>query len=270
MRHFGRGFTYSTEPLSGSSSDPLVNFLFESKHGHCELYAGAVAALLRVAGARTRVASGYYGGKWNSLGGYLVFTQEDAHAWVEVYDEISESWRWIDATPEDLRVRRKDSVLTFLRDWYDAVDAFWFDNVIDFDESKRKRFVERFTQPAEELLGLGDSADGPSTVRAAARPYVALIAAGVPVLIGVALVLRRRRARDPAMLGSRLRRALGANDEEQNKTLGMLVARTDPKIRVTAAECVATYERWRFGPPELAPELATVLSSIETLERARS
>ncbi len=145
LRYFARGFEYSLATLPGTSKDPLVRFLFEAKQGHCELYASAVAVLLRMGGVPARVATGYYGGWWNELGGYVEFTHEDAHAWVEVRD--GKGWRFVDATPAGRRSRRRLSsvALAWLRDMKDAIEAFWFAKVIDFDESSRKRLMASLT-----------------------------------------------------------------------------------------------------------------------------
>jgi hypothetical protein len=273
LRHFSRGFSYSLDPLEGTSDDPLTRFLFEAKQGHCELYAAAVAVLLRIAGVPARVATGYYGGKWNSLGGYLVYTSQDAHAWVEAYDP-DRGWSWIDATPEDLRSRRPVTALQFLRDWYDAVEGFWFDRVIDFDETRRRRFLERaqdlFAAMAFDDEGAEEAEleSGAKTRRGPKTPWIALFAV-LPLAGAAVYALRRRRRGDPEVLGRRVRRALGGAAEE-NVTLGALVARVDPRVRAEAEACVAVYEAWRFGPPEGAPPLAHVLERVNSLERARS
>ncbi|MCK6551954.1 DUF3488 and transglutaminase-like domain-containing protein, partial [Myxococcota bacterium] len=236
LQHLSRGFTYSLEPLAGRSADPLARFLFEAKQGHCELYAGAAAVLLRVAGVKARVATGYYNGSWNELGGYLQFTQEDAHAWVEVLDDAG-AWRWIDATPEDLRSVRNRPLLSFLRDWYDAAEAFWFDNVVDFDEAKRRQLVERVAKRVEGLAsavgGLFDG-DGGGTSAAGSRTGAALVtgAAALAVLVGLSALVIRRRRREvaPEVIGVALRRALGARPDE-NATLGVIVARLPDALR---------------------------------------
>ena len=54
------------------------------KEGHCEYFAGALAMMLRSQGIPARVAIGFKGGEWNSLGMYYQVQQFHAHAWVEV------------------------------------------------------------------------------------------------------------------------------------------------------------------------------------------
>lgn len=269
LRYLSTGFKYSLEPLRGDSPDPLARFLFEAKEGHCELFAAAVAVLLRVGGVRTRVATGYYGGRWNALGGYLAFTQGDAHAWVEVLDE-AEGWRWVDATPEDLRSIRHRSPLAFLGDWYDAAEAAWFDHVVDFDERKRRLLVAGIEARASALEAsvFGDGrqdADHQAERGFDPRRVGVLALFTVPGAAALFLAaLRRRRA--PAALGARLYRALGRRPGE-NVTLGVLVRRVPEPARPDARATVALYEALRFGPEGDAPSPATVAAAVEALER---
>jgi transglutaminase superfamily protein/transglutaminase TgpA-like protein len=273
LQYFSKDFRYSLDPLPGASADPLVKFLFEAKQGHCELYAGALAVLLRAAGVKTRVATGYYGGKWNSVGGYLAFTQQDAHAWVEALDE-REGWMWIDATPEDQRAIRRRSTLEFLRDFYGAAEAFWYDNIIDFDERKRKvllgRIEDRYAALKASIFDGGDdeSEGAPSEARGRSGPWGALASGALAVgaVTGLASLVRRRRALRPASLGRRLRRVLGAFPLE-NAPLGRLLLRVPNAAAEEAKRAIALYESMRFGPEAEAPRPEVVAGAVRRLER---
>ncbi len=78
------GFEYTLEPppLGFNSVD---DFLFTSRKGFCEHYAGSFVFLMRAAGIPARVVTGYQGGEYNDLGGYYVLRQYDAHAWAEIW-----------------------------------------------------------------------------------------------------------------------------------------------------------------------------------------
>ncbi|MFZ5798070.1 MAG: transglutaminase TgpA family protein [Thermodesulfobacteriota bacterium] len=88
-------FVYSMQPPTLEAGDPsgpdyqgasrIDRFLFESRKGFCEHYAGSFAFLMRAAGIPTRVVAGYLGGRLNPYGDYLVVRQSDAHAWCEVW-----------------------------------------------------------------------------------------------------------------------------------------------------------------------------------------
>ncbi len=90
-------FRYTLEPPAPRASGPVDGFLFQSRAGFCEHYAGAAAFLLRAAGLPTRVVAGYLGGEIHPLGGYLVVRQYSAHAWVEVHIK-DKGWVRVDPT----------------------------------------------------------------------------------------------------------------------------------------------------------------------------
>ena len=72
-----------TPPLLGN--DGIDEFLFSTRRGFCEHYAGAFTFLMRAAGVPARVVTGYQGGEFNRLGNYFIVRQSDAHAWSEVW-----------------------------------------------------------------------------------------------------------------------------------------------------------------------------------------
>lgn len=77
-------FVYTlTPPLLGT--DGVNEFLFDTRRGFCEHYAGAFVFLMRAAGLPARVVTGYQGGERNSFDDYIVVRQSDAHAWAEVW-----------------------------------------------------------------------------------------------------------------------------------------------------------------------------------------
>ena len=89
-------FRYTLNPpLLGA--DGVDEFLFATRAGFCEHYAGAFVVLMRAAGIPARVVTGYQGGEINPVDGYLTVRQSDAHAWAEVWlDE--RGWTRIDPT----------------------------------------------------------------------------------------------------------------------------------------------------------------------------
>ncbi|MBI4816790.1 MAG: DUF3488 domain-containing protein [Deltaproteobacteria bacterium] len=265
MTHLGRGFSYSLEPLEGESKDPLVRFLFESKRGHCELYASALAVLLRVAGLRTRVATGVYQGSWNSLGGHQSYSPRDAHAWVEVW--VNDQWTWIDATPPDLRHDSRQGFLAQLRELYDAVSASWFDNVVDFDANRQRKLYETLSDRfAPSLLAFvpeipsGVGTEGEPALRSTGAAFLL-----VP-LFGALLWWTHLQRSSVKHLGRRLRRVLGGTDAP-SETLGRLVARLPASEQPAATQAVEAYERLRFGGTGNRDEVA---SAIRRLDRQSS
>ena len=94
---YSREFTYTLEPPLLDPRDPYDDFLFQTKKGFCEHYAGSFALLMRAAGIPARVVTGYQGGEVNPLNNELIVRQADAHAWTEVWLP-GEGWLRVDPT----------------------------------------------------------------------------------------------------------------------------------------------------------------------------
>ncbi|MDP9070873.1 MAG: transglutaminaseTgpA domain-containing protein, partial [Actinomycetota bacterium] len=81
---FQRRFTYDLEARPGHDQRALENFLFRTKRGYCEQFAGAYAVMARTIGLPTRVAVGFTPGEPGQDGRYHV-RDLNAHAWPEVH-----------------------------------------------------------------------------------------------------------------------------------------------------------------------------------------
>ncbi|MEC7242786.1 MAG: transglutaminaseTgpA domain-containing protein [Myxococcota bacterium] len=121
-------FTYTLVPEPGQGRQHLAQFLFETRRGHCEYFATALAVLLRAEGVPAVLVSGFYGGEWNELGDYLVVRQADAHAWVEV--RAGDDWVARDATPAG-------AISPAESGWFSQVanlfSGWWERRVLDYD-----------------------------------------------------------------------------------------------------------------------------------------
>ncbi|MGH9274781.1 MAG: transglutaminaseTgpA domain-containing protein, partial [Acidimicrobiales bacterium] len=81
-----RTFTYDLTVQSGHSGDVLEQFLFDTRRGYCEQFAGAFAAMARAAGLPARVAVGFTTGVADPSDPELYRVRgEHAHAWPEVF-----------------------------------------------------------------------------------------------------------------------------------------------------------------------------------------
>lgn len=94
-----RTFTYSLEVQRGHSESAIEDFLFTSKVGYCEQFAGAFAAMARSIGLPARVAVGFTPGDQDPDDPTLFRVRgEYAHAWPEVYIEGA-GWVLYEPTP---------------------------------------------------------------------------------------------------------------------------------------------------------------------------
>lgn len=155
-------FVYTlTPPLL--AQNPMDDFLFNTRRGFCEHYAGSFAYLMRAAGVPARVVTGYQGGEVNPIGNYLIVRQSDAHAWVEVWLE-GRGWVRVDPTaavsPQRIEsgmfsvpaaealpvlARRDFSLLRQLYMNWDAVNNGWNQWVLGYNEQRQMELLSRLT-----------------------------------------------------------------------------------------------------------------------------
>ena len=69
----------------------LQRFLFETRRGHCELFASAMVLMLRTLNVPARLATGFSATNLNPITGYYEVRSLDAHAWVEAWTE-TDGW----------------------------------------------------------------------------------------------------------------------------------------------------------------------------------
>ncbi|MCZ2152512.1 MAG: DUF3488 and transglutaminase-like domain-containing protein [Bryobacterales bacterium] len=124
-------YHYSLGKTRPGGDDPLARFLFETREGHCEYFASALAVMLRTLGIPSRVVTGFLVTEFNPLTGWHVARMSDAHSWVEVWLP-DRGWFGFDPTPSS-RQRPISQMLTRFRQWRDAADTFWQDWVLTYD-----------------------------------------------------------------------------------------------------------------------------------------
>ena len=91
-------FTYSLDlRIEDASVDPIEDFLFNRKEGHCEYYASSLAIMLRSVGIPSRLVSGFKGGQYDKNLKLFLVQQLHAHSWVEAF--IDGRWVVFDPTP---------------------------------------------------------------------------------------------------------------------------------------------------------------------------
>jgi transglutaminase-like putative cysteine protease len=133
-KHLRTDFEYSLSTTSGESDDPLDDFLFVSRRGHCEYFSTAMALMLRRAGVPSRNVTGFVGGTYNRFGEYYSVRQGDAHSWVEAYIE-GQGWQRFDPTPASgaQTLMATTGFLATLRDVLEAMGKTWDRRVVRYD-----------------------------------------------------------------------------------------------------------------------------------------
>ena len=131
-------YGYSLE-MKATGSDPLSDFLFNVREGHCEYFSTAMAVMLRSQGIPARVVNGFLTGEYNQAAAAYTVRQSDAHSWVEVYFPATKSWVTFDPTPAAGRTTSQHTGLAGLLGKYaEAFELMWFQYVIGYDKQEQR------------------------------------------------------------------------------------------------------------------------------------
>ncbi len=117
---FFHDFSYSTdvdEPPDGV--DPVINFLKNTKSGHCELFAASSVLMLRAQGIPARYVTGFVCEETHPSGRYYISRLGDAHAWVEAYLREEGRWVIVENTPPSGIPNRGE--MGFWDNWFDRI-----------------------------------------------------------------------------------------------------------------------------------------------------
>ena len=125
-----KNFGYTLQLPATPPADPLANFLFERKQGHCEYFASAMAIMLRTVGIPSRVVNGFRMGEYNDVTGSYIVRGRDAHSWVEAYIPGA-GWTEFDPTPAD--ALPDTGTLHRVGLYLDAAREFWREWVVNYD-----------------------------------------------------------------------------------------------------------------------------------------
>jgi protein-glutamine gamma-glutamyltransferase len=123
-------FAYTLQLPRTPPQDPVANFLFERKQGHCEYFAASMAVMLRSLRIPSRVVNGFRTGEFNDLTSQYLIRASNAHAWVEVYFP-GYGWVSFDPTPAAIEATPTGWGRAML--YVDAMASFWRDWVVSYD-----------------------------------------------------------------------------------------------------------------------------------------
>jgi len=123
-------YAYNLNLTGKPGDDPLAHFLFETRSGHCEYFASAMAIMLRTLGIPTREVNGFLPGEYNDLGEDYIVRASDAHSWVEVYFPGT-GWMTFDPTPPG--AEDAGGFFSRLGQYVDWFELSWNEWVINYD-----------------------------------------------------------------------------------------------------------------------------------------
>jgi transglutaminase-like putative cysteine protease len=287
LRYFNQEkFFYTLNPPIYGGERGLTaidEFLFDSRRGFCEHYAGAAVFVLRASGIPARVVTGYQGGEYHPSG-YMIVRQSDAHAWVEVW--IDGQWRRVDPTaavaPDRIEMGLQQALpetermLVNTRNWFsfsglgntwEQANFSYTKWVIGFDRDRQKQLLKD--------LGL----DGINVFTALGWMLLAITASGT--LMGGAwwLWIKRNEQRiDPSLRTWRAGRARlikAGLTIDRHETVASVMNRAAarwPDHAAKFAEFSRIYNAIRFAPSDRSARidnLSSVLRSWPSAYRLR-
>jgi hypothetical protein len=193
--HLRDNYGYSLD-LKAGGHDPLADFLFNVKAGHCEYFATAMAVMLRTHGIAARVVNGFLPGEYNEAAGAYTVRQSDAHSWVEVYFPETRSWVTFDPTPPAGRAARvRTGLAGALSKYSEALELMWFQYVVGYDKQEQRSLATSLRKDLFDLRRSSSSAlaRAQSLLPVIARPgvFVLIISSGLTVIIFFAGRIRR-------------------------------------------------------------------------------
>jgi transglutaminase-like putative cysteine protease len=281
LRHFReQPFVYTLTPGVTTGDDPVDHFLFESRRGFCEHYAGSFALLMRVAGVPSRVVIGYQGGTPNPHAEHWVVRQSDAHAWTEVWFE-GRGWVRVDPTaavaperierPIDAGLSQDADRVVFdtgdfglLRSLWlqatwvaDAVDLGWYRWVVNFTAERQESLLEALGINNDHGYGLA----------------MALVVGGGLAMLLVYLVAKmpRPRRRDPLPLlwddfrAKLRRRGVAIEPWHGPDTVCAGAAAAFPAARGEIQAINRLYVQLRYGPRHDSRQVGSLRRRIRRL-----
>jgi transglutaminase-like putative cysteine protease len=277
FRQQNYSYTLEPPPLGRNSVD---EFLFDTRAGFCEHYASAFVVLMRALDIPARVVTGYQGGEFNPIDGFLTVRQSDAHAWAEVW-LADRGWVRVDPTaavaPERVNRggrtaagtattggpvfgERTFSLLRAIRFQWEAMENGWNQWVLSYTPERQRELLR--------ALGLV-----PDT-----RTLALVFAIVISVILGVLAVvsLRHRVERDKlGELLARLRARLAEAGLAVPAHLGprALLAQVEPQLEAASATemrgLVDDLERWRYSRASAAMPTAALRALRGRIRRYR-
>jgi protein-glutamine gamma-glutamyltransferase len=185
-------YGYSLQ-MKASGPDPLADFLFNIRRGHCEYFSTAMAVLLRTHGIAARVVNGFLPGAYNGAAGAFTVRQSDAHSWVEVYFPATDTWVTFDPTPSAGRTEPVRTGFTAqLQKYAEALELIWYQYVVGYDKQEQRTLAstihDRVFDYGRVLANFISTIRGVMPTNSLA---VVLIGLGVVLVMGAAFIASR-------------------------------------------------------------------------------
>jgi transglutaminase-like putative cysteine protease len=294
-------YSYTLDLTGAQTNDPLPQFLFVRRAGHCEYFAAAMTVMLRAEGIPARYVTGFLPGEYNDLGGDYIVRESDAHTWVEVFFP-GYGWMTFDPTPAATDAKRGGFFerVALYWDWFQFAWSEW---VVNYDFTHQTLLAQNLQRSSRDL---GERAREYYLVkqqqamrlliavdrRIEASPY--FLPSILIILVGLLVYLRGRwviayavarlslRARRGGNLTSslaaleyremlRLLEKRGWKKAASQTALEFAAAIPSPELAAPVAQFTELYQSARFGDhPAPVREMSALLRAIRDKLRSRN
>jgi transglutaminase-like putative cysteine protease len=299
-RYLKSNHNYTRKIEHTPETEPVYDFLFNTKAGHCELFASSMAVLLRTIGIPARVANGYVGGEWNSYGQFYVVRQKHAHCWVEVffdrdrdpYNQNEFGWVRFDPTPP--YSVDEGGFLSPVTNFFSYLRHKWIDYVISYSAVEQRKIAFEMRNRGRRMRGwlhrlfnsIKDFFAEPAE-DARSKVLRLFLIFVIPVFVLLALIVflrgqrkRRRKSRrvvKPGQVSVRFYRdflkllskaGLRRSYSQTPSEFARVVASTVSALAGPTQEITTRFLEVRFGGREMKPdETAAVQAAVERIRQ---
>jgi hypothetical protein len=271
--------------MKASGPDPLSDFLFNVREGHCEYFSTAMAVMVRTLGMPARVVNGFLPGEYNAAAGAYTVRQSDAHSWVEVYFPETDSWITFDPTPAAGRLEpQRTGVTATIGKYAEALELMWYQYVVGYDKQEQRSLAISFNNRLSDFRRLFANAFAalgraqPTLVRRI--PVVLAIIAAISLILFFANRVRSLGWRRAFRLSHLKLDTTASTIEFYERMLTALARRGIRRSpdqtpmefaaafnMIEAMTIIHAYNRVRFGREQLSlAELKEIESSLANLE----
>jgi hypothetical protein len=237
-----------------------------------------MVVMLRSQGIAAREVNGFMGGQWNEFGEFLAVTQNEAHAWVEVWFP-GHGWVPFDPTPAGGLAAAASAAWLFPgRALFDGMSHRWGKWVLDYSFQQQSGLLDRLADamaPDEEEQRARDLSGDTSGFRSFLNGPLALLAAGLLLLVLFRALRRSRSGSVPEVttLYLKTRSLFDAGADGHAAPLPPLAwVRALEADSVTgwqeARSIVDRYLAVRFGQAPWSPDVKAAMTT--DLDRARA
>ncbi|KWT90524.1 transglutaminaseTgpA domain-containing protein [Candidatus Magnetominusculus xianensis] len=260
-------YSYTLDNLPVTQS-PLSEFLFKTKSGNCEYFASAMAVMLRSVGIAANVAGGYKGGQYNTIGGYYLVMQKNAHVWVEAYvgSEGQDGGKWTryDPTPAaafSFDMESKDSFLRAFKTSFDALDYYWSVFVINYNFDRQLSMLKKLRTNTRIPVLRASLAQIQARLKQGASAAAAVMAV-ILLIVALRHVFFNKTPEEKRLLGSFLRKLskLGFVKKPSDGLEEFVLTITDEGLRRQSGIFIAEFEKIYYKDERFTKEHAHRLS----------